>query len=132
MKKRLRHKWFPVNIAKLLRTAFFIEQLWWLLLNFLQNLLNITEENHFSVENFLEISQKLFLSNSCSVSKNNYFTFFPSFCFSLNMSESYIEPSQTSRWSSAKKKKFSINNFFSKCDQIRIFCRFGHIYWKNP
>ena len=24
--------------------------------------------------------------------------------------------------------KFSIKDFFSKCDQ----CRFGHIYWRNP
>ena len=27
----------------------------------------------------------------------------------------------------AQKIKFSIKDFFSKCDQIR-----GHIYWKNP
>ena len=42
MKQRLRQGCFPVNIAKFLRTAFFIEQFWWVLLNFLQNLLNIT------------------------------------------------------------------------------------------
>ena len=29
----------------------------------------------------------------------------------------------------AQKMKFSIKNFFSKCDQIRRFC---HIYWRNP
>ena len=27
----------------------------------------------------------------------------------------------------AQKMKFSINDFFSKCDQ-----KFGHIYWRNP
>ena len=31
-KKRLLHRCFPVNIAKFLRTALFIEPLWWLLL----------------------------------------------------------------------------------------------------
>ena len=32
LKKRLWHKCFPVNFVKLLRTNFFIEHLWWLLL----------------------------------------------------------------------------------------------------
>ena len=32
----------------------------------------------------------------------------------------------------AHKIKFSIKNFFSKCDQIRRKLRFGHIYWRNP
>ena len=31
-KKRLWHRCFPVNFVKFLRTHFFIEQLWWLLL----------------------------------------------------------------------------------------------------
>ena len=34
IKKRLQHRCFPVNIAKLLGKTFFIEQLLWLLLNF--------------------------------------------------------------------------------------------------
>ena len=29
-------------------------------------------------------------------------------------------------------KKWSFKYFFSKCDQIRSFLRFGHIYWRNP
>ena len=33
IKMRLQHRYFPVNIAKILRTAFFIEQLRWLLIN---------------------------------------------------------------------------------------------------
>ena len=33
IKKRLQHRCFPVNIVKLLRTAFFIEYLRWLLLH---------------------------------------------------------------------------------------------------
>ena len=32
LKKRLWYRCFPVNFAKLLRTPFFIEHLWWLLL----------------------------------------------------------------------------------------------------
>ena len=32
LKKRLWHRRFPVNFAKFLRTPFFIEHLWWLLL----------------------------------------------------------------------------------------------------
>ena len=32
IKSRLQDRCFPVNIAKFLRTAFYIEQLWWLLL----------------------------------------------------------------------------------------------------
>ena len=32
LKKRLRHRCFPVNLAKFLRTTFFTEHLWWLLL----------------------------------------------------------------------------------------------------
>ena len=30
--------------------------------------------------------------------------------------------------STAQKMKFSITDFFSKCDQIRCFLGFGHIY----
>ena len=34
LKKRLWHRCFPVNFVKFLRTPFFIEHLWWLLLMF--------------------------------------------------------------------------------------------------
>ena len=33
LKKRLRYRCFPVNFAKISRTTFFIEYLWWLLLD---------------------------------------------------------------------------------------------------
>ena len=33
LKKRLWYRCFPVNFVKFLRTPFFIEHLWWLLLN---------------------------------------------------------------------------------------------------
>ena len=64
---------------------------------------NNCEENHFSVELFSEISLKLFLSLWCSVSKITPLQVFHSFCLSLNMSEVYLEPSQTSRWSLLRK-----------------------------
>ena len=32
IKKRLRHRCFPVNVADILRTTFFIDKFWWLLL----------------------------------------------------------------------------------------------------
>ena len=32
----------------------------------------------------------------------------------------------------AQKMKFSFKDFFSKCEQIRGTCGFGHIYWRNP
>ena len=35
LKKRLEHRYFPANIPEFLRTSFFIEHLWWLLLQFL-------------------------------------------------------------------------------------------------
>ena len=33
IKKKLKRRCFPVNIAKFLRTALFIEHLWWLFLS---------------------------------------------------------------------------------------------------
>ena len=93
--KRLRHRCIPVNIAKFLRTAFFIEHLWWLLLDFLQNLLKITVKKIISQESF---SQK-FLRNYLAAAflKITTLQVFRSFSLSLNMSETYLEPSQTSR-----------------------------------
>ena len=35
IKKSFQPRFFPVNIVKIFRTAFFIEHLWWLLLNLL-------------------------------------------------------------------------------------------------
>ena len=35
-------------------------------------------------------------------------------------------------YSTTQKMKFSIKDFFSKCDQIRSFLRIGHICWRNP
>ena len=35
-------------------------------------------------------------------------------------------------FTTAQKMKYSINDFFGECDQIRKKCGFGHIYWRNP
>ena len=32
----------------------------------------------------------------------------------------------------AQRLKFSIQDFFSKCDQLCRFLRIGNIYWRNP
>ena len=45
-----RHRCFPVNFAKFLRTPFFVEHLWWLILSF-HNFFNYFEH----VRNFLDI-----------------------------------------------------------------------------
>ena len=47
--KKLLHRCFPVNIANFLRATFFIEHLWWLLLDFLHNLLKITVKSFLSI-----------------------------------------------------------------------------------
>ena len=38
LKKRLWHRCFPVNFVKFIRASFFTEHLWWLLLQFWENL----------------------------------------------------------------------------------------------
>ena len=45
IEKRLQHRCFPMNVAKFLRTAFFIEHLWWLLPETLihRNLLSVAK-----------------------------------------------------------------------------------------
>ena len=45
LKKRLLHSCFPVNFAKLLRTLFMTEHLWWLLLSFFNNLIPFEKIN---------------------------------------------------------------------------------------
>ena len=54
IKKRLQHRSFPVNIAKFLRTAFFIVYLWWLLLHFDKNVVNLDRDK--SLANNIESS----------------------------------------------------------------------------
>ena len=58
---------------------------------------NNCKENHLSVEIFSD-----FLSLSCNILKITHLQVFHSFCLSLNMSEGYLEPIQTSRWSLCK------------------------------
>ena len=99
VKKRLWHGCFPVNIARLLRAAFFI-------LNISDGCFRISYKTCWKQlwrKFFSEISKKLFLSLCCSVSKITPLQVFHSFCLSLNMSEVYLGPSQTSRWSLLRK-----------------------------
>ena len=93
IKRRLQLRCFPANIAKILRTAFFIEQLWWLLLNFLQNLLKITVKKVISQWRFFQkFLRNHFLVLAPTFLKITLLQVFPNFYFSLNMSEGYPEP----------------------------------------
>ena len=71
-------------------------------MDFLQNLLKTTVKKIISQDSF---SQK-FLRNYLAAAflKITPLQVFHSFCLSLNMSEMYLEPSQTSRWSLLRKK----------------------------
>ena len=61
-----------------------------------------------------------------------YFTFFKTFIFHNEayyiMRGNFNEPRGKLNKSTAQKMKFSIKDFFSKCDQIAGNCGFGHIY----
>ena len=48
-KKRLRHRCFPVNIAKFLRAAFFIKHLRWLLLEILIAYYDLLQAQYYGV-----------------------------------------------------------------------------------
>ena len=54
LKKRLWHRYFPVNFAKFLRTPFFTEHLWWLLLEQLSStaLLLVVYRNYSVLQSF--------------------------------------------------------------------------------
>ena len=51
IKKRLEHRCFPVNTAKFLRTTFFTEHLWWLLLSFIKAFLDLESKFSLSTPN---------------------------------------------------------------------------------
>ena len=59
IKKRVQHRCFSLNIVKVLRTAFFIELLWWLLLHpslswyFLWNKVLKNSENFYAWKKYL-------------------------------------------------------------------------------
>ena len=65
IQKRIQHRWFPVNIAKFLLTAFFIEHLQWLfLITFNQDLLFSGGVKKGYLKSFLELTH----FNKCSIS----------------------------------------------------------------
>ena len=82
LKKRLWHRCFPVNFVKFIRASFFTEHLWWLLLQFWENL----RINNYSVDlltdrdqstcfwfmlwgNLLSAASRIILSNSSKTYK---------------------------------------------------------------
>ena len=66
LKKRLWHRCFPVNFAKFLRTPFFTEHLWWLLLNMISTISSSITSHQFNF--FSELS---FLVTAVPISKKS-------------------------------------------------------------
>ena len=96
---------FSCKYCKIARSSFLYRTSLMAASGFLTKLAeNNCEENHFSVEFFSETSQKLFLVFAAAFLKITPLQVFRSFCLSLNMSEVYLEPSQTSRWSLLQKQ----------------------------
>ena len=50
LKKRLWHRCFPVNFVKFLRTPFFIEHIWWLLLKVITQIYLIRAQSEVSIQ----------------------------------------------------------------------------------
>ena len=48
------------------------------------------------------------------------------------MMERFWENNQQLKTGAAQQIKFSIKDFFSKCDQSARNCGFGHINWRDP
>ena len=69
LKKRLWHRWFPLNFEKFLRTPFSIEHLCWLLL---KNLWNIIWQSQFIQLNFIKDFKSNFNSLLWNTIWNNW------------------------------------------------------------
>ena len=87
-------RWFPVNISKLLRAAFFIEHLWWLLLQMFCSALYFQKDVaeyivvlHCIIVSFWNLKSLLLLSFCCTTryySLNHSLSFVVSRCHSLS------------------------------------------------
>ena len=66
LKKRLWHRCFPVNFAKFLRTRFFTEHLWWLLLCFTQFSTRIRWSRSLATSNLFLMCNQLSSAHSIS------------------------------------------------------------------
>ena len=102
IKKRLYHRCFPVNFVKFLRTHSFINHLWWLLL-----LPHDSKEVFFGQGNSLLIFYCYLPKQNTSGVLNSFFS----------------KKIRKKREKHCTKMKFSIKDFFSKCDQIHSFLR---------
>ena len=89
-KKRLRYRCFPLNFEKFLRTIFFIEHLWWLLLLFasrshLQNHKTLKEDTKLDILFFCITSCQINISMECVLKDSvtdSVVHISPSSCFS--------------------------------------------------
>ena len=116
-KKRHRHRCFPVNFTKFLRTSFFIERLWWLLLEvsmkgrslnvisvwvlkklyYLKKLLEKPEKrlrlNSFSVNQ--QVSAKSKITSKDTLNRTPFF--FKETCEKLILRQN-IDPERINKW----------------------------------
>ena len=72
LKKKLQHRYFPVIFAKFLRTPFFTEQLWWLLLNIYLKLIDCVISSNSRKGRELVSSLKNSAKNELEMSVINY------------------------------------------------------------
>ena len=106
LKKTLWHKCFPLNFVKFLRTPF------------LQN-----------------TSGRLLLAIVCTkwIYHTTAFTLRYEKSHSSYIKAKFLTKSHCyCQVYTSQKMKFSIKDFFCKCDQVAVSCGFGHIYCRNP
>ena len=72
LKKKLWHRYFPVIFAKFLRTPFFTEQFWWLLLNIYLKLIDCVISSNSRKGRELVSSLKNSAKNELEMSVINY------------------------------------------------------------
>ena len=72
LKKKLQHRYFPVIFAKFLRTPFFTEQFWWLLLNIYLKLIDCVISSNSRKGRELVSSLKNSAKNELEMSVINY------------------------------------------------------------
>ena len=57
LKKRLKHRCFPVKFAKFLKTTFFTEHFWWLFLILSKTVINTTQNMKFSIKDLVNVTK---------------------------------------------------------------------------
>ena len=114
-RKRLWHRYFPVNLEKFLRTPFFIEHLCWLLL---KNLWNIIWWSQFLQLNFIKDFKSSFSSLLWNTIWNNWIIYYVSYARKLS-----IMPVNNCILEYVKKDKGCFADFVYLASEAWIACR---------